>query len=1469
MRTKRAIGGALAGLLLLTGTGALGHAWAVAMDGNSQTEQGQIAQAVSLSATAASVVDADQMMEAAGLDGDVELGEYAGPVEGEDTDVQLWEPEAGVSLQSVEEGQDYVFLSDLDFDPTSRTGWGEISPNKAPSGGTIQLKVEGEVIPFLKGVGAHANSELIYDIGDYSDTLTRLSCYMGVDYSQNGKGNGVKFTVSYSEDKSQWTQIYESGVVLSSDNAVYVNLDVSGHRYIKLTALDNGADGNDHSVYGDLRLMREGYDLAAEGYDGLMTVAEYDGLLAPNGVADNLANHRDIILRREFVSRMGYNTIQAAVKSQPNVSVALDWLLSDTDALQLFLEAGSLFNGSSGKTLMALGDLYQAAQNDVGDSGDAYTYKKMMLATAVAYCRDIKTYMVNYGGDAISSDPVKKYTAMKYLYDNGYFARKEEFRTYPMELVRYVMDAKMDDSEILWLREYTESRCADLNDRINGYTFVNYVNTWYDDEEFYDPAYESKWDAKYGFLEYGVSYGVKNLFRLWMMMEKGGICWGISGMGMNTAEVHGIPAVNTYQPGHEAYLVYTEEDNGDGTWTIWNNVGGWGQSYSRWGDTIATEARLLLGWGCMEYITNYNKNNTTYILLAQAALNEYDSYLESMYANFLAQAYPAGSAAHEEALEACLDALSFNLDGLYGLIRSYEADENTTDGEWMALARRVVEEYTYYPAVMVDLLELITPHLTDSLWAVEVNTLEAQALHAASQATQAESLQPDACREIANSLLGQGVELATFSFDGEHANSIVLDSSYDQYEFMVRYSLDGGTTWETHLVDGQEVPYTPDHIITLTPEQLKRVTAEQDIVVGLVGVDTTYTIDIQPGQAVQSTQVYQNDNEDLFLGATDAMEYSVDGGESWQDYEPGLTSTTRFTGQMEVLVRYKAHGVYLRGPETAYTFHPSTDTPQQTYLRLENVTLVEYSSQQSEGADHAAANFIDGNGNTAWHTLFNATDDGKFYTVKLDQVRYLSKLSYLPGAGQNGRLKSGQIYVSLDGDTWTLAHTFEGLENNTQRKDIVLPAPVEALYVKVVATETYFNYDFEKNLYFSGKMLDFYVDTTQTYAPQAQVTYSTQAPTNQDVTATLNLPQGCTAEVTEYVFEDNSTYTFTYTDANGAQHTAQAAVTWIDRIAPTGQVVYSFEGWTNQPVTATLEQLSEDVTFADGSDGSYVFDTNRDYTFTIRDAAGNETSYTATVAWIDPTKPEDDGVVSVEDGEGETTLTLNIHPDYVEVLAVNGQAAGGNEFLVTENGTYTFQMRLKETGYTFEYAVVVDWLTSTPQEPDQEEPDPNESQKPEEDGETQTQPDQDHGAQSPQDKPQTVPDNGTGSNTDNNTGSNTDSNTGTNTGSNASDSTGGNSTTGSTGNQAGNGAGTGGGTGTDSQTDDPAPSPQAHETPSPDNGEEDTQAQPSASPTQPQEGEQPNAMAPVIGVIVVVLVAALVAAIALWRRRKS
>ena len=365
-----------------------------------------------------SVVNADDMAGASGLDTESMQDDFAalwdvtGPAWDEDATDQV----DGIALfsEDADTTPDYVFLSDRDYEPGSKAGHGSLMKNLAPNGKTIQLLVNGTPTNFEKGMGAHATSTLIYDIGDLNDTYTQLSFYAGVDYSQNGKGNGVWFTVSGTNDlNGTWTELTRTGVLTPGKNAEYLCIPVGQYRYIRLYANDNGADGNDHAVYGDLRLLKDGYDIRNELYTGFKTVEEYDAALSQNAVEDNFANHRQEVLERTFVARVGYQSIQNAVKAQPDVREALDWLRSDTNALQLFLEAGNLYNGSGYKTLTALGSLYQAARNDIGDSGDALVYKKMMLATAVAYCKTIVTYMVGFGGNAYPSDPVVKYTTFK------------------------------------------------------------------------------------------------------------------------------------------------------------------------------------------------------------------------------------------------------------------------------------------------------------------------------------------------------------------------------------------------------------------------------------------------------------------------------------------------------------------------------------------------------------------------------------------------------------------------------------------------------------------------------------------------------------------------------------------------------------------------------------------------------------------------------------------------------------------------------------------------------------------------------------------------------------------------------------------------------------------------------------------------------------------------------------------------
>lgn len=1093
---------------------------------------------------------------------------------------------------SAQKSENYVYLSDIQYQDGSKAGWGNIQQNKNTDGGKISLIINGTRTYFEKGMGAHAASTIIYDISALSDEYTVLSAYMGVDYSKNGKSDGVNFSVFTADSlDGQWTQVGKTTDTLRpQDEAFYFEESIKGANYLKLVSSVVGSTASDHSVYGDLRLLKEGYDISSELYSGVKTLAQYDEEISQYTPQYNFDNNKLLVLQREFVNRVGYQNIQTACKYNENVKPALDWLLNDEESLHQFIEAGGYLSGSGLNVMNALGNLYAEHSEDLSNP----VYKKMMLATAAAYCRTIKSFMVNYGGGYIASDPVRKYEEFKKLYDEGRFIRQEEFENYPMELVRAVMDSKAEDSEFAWVRDMIDAKFPDVNNtwRYNGYGYVSYVNTGYGNDAYYDQANKQKYNDKYyNFSDYGVGYGLSEngskIYHMWMMMDAGGICWGISNFGMVVNEVQGVAAVNTYQPGHEAYLLYSKNSDGKGIWTIWNNVGNWHNSYTRWGSSIDTEARLPMQWGQMDFNRLNGGYNTTYILLAQDALNDYENYIDSMYWHLISNSYPAGSENQQKALEKSLECYNKNLDAVYGFIKSYKANQNTAQSQWMELAHLVIDRYTFFPGVMVDLLNLITPYITDDAAKAEINILKTQALNTAAKATPQQSLQNSACQNIAQNLLGDNaVELASFSFSGENANTIVLHPSYDEVNLAVRVSLDGGNTW----LKFEEGDYTYSHKIKLTDQQIKSVTAQNDIVVGLIGTDATYTIDIKEGRAITNLQA--NDNENLLLGDNANLEYSLDGGLTWKDYESGLNSTTRFEGDVTVLCRYKAHDTYLLGVEKEFYFTQNTDPDTDKYLQLQYVTLTDYSSQQSTGTDHAAKNFIDGKNNTAWHTQFNKQNDGKYYTVKFSDVEYITKLTYLP-AGQNGRLKSGQIYTSMDGENWTLAHTFENLANNTDLKTIQLQQPAQAKYLKIAATETYYNSIGEKNMYFSGKMLNFYTDTTMEYNPVVEIKYSTQEATKEAVTATLVLPEGFKAEQTEYVFTKNGRYTFVYTDVNGTQKTIEAVVSWIIKDEKQPHIEFSEEYWTNAEVTAVLENaesLGENIrVIAEYEDAEAVF----------------------------------------------------------------------------------------------------------------------------------------------------------------------------------------------------------------------------------------------------------------------------------------
>ena len=287
---------------------------------------------------------------------------------------------------------------------------------------------------------------------------------------------------------------------------------------------------------------------------------------------------------------------------------------------------------------------------------------------------------------------------------------------------------------------------------------------------------------------------------------------------------------------------------------------------------------------------------------------------------------------------------------------------------------------------------------------------------------------------------------------------------------------------------------------------------------------------------------------------------------------------------------------------------------------------------------------IDASPFTTWHTTWGQVAIDKTYVVSFNEVKYLSQITYDP-ADVNGRIKSAKVYVSLDGQEWTLAGEKTNMANNTARKELVLDESLPAKFVKIEATETYGNHE-GPNKYVSGRRFNYYEDTTKTYKDPS-IEYSVTSLTNKDVVATLQLPSGFKAVgESTYTFDKNGEHTFTYKDLNNKEKTIEAKVSWIDKEVPTATVEYDITEKTEFAVKATLKDFSkENVKVLNGDeDGSHTFTKNGEFTFMIQDEAGNIGYVTAKVTWITAkdTEVDDDLYVKSDDYVVKDALIKNI-----------------------------------------------------------------------------------------------------------------------------------------------------------------------------------------------------------------------------------
>ncbi len=1005
---------------------------------------------------------------------------------------------------------EYLYLSDIDYiESQSKAGWGAILKDQANGGSKLSVKVEGAYYTYDKGMWAHATSTLVYDISAYKDEYDYFTTYMGLNKTAASSSNGVKFYVYTSVDGKTWNLATEENPEVSKPgaNARYVEINIKDVNYLKLYADSNGANGNDHSVYADAKFVTQEY--LEEQNSLVLDIDTYDQKIKdyPNkDISD--PNYELLLLQRDLASNLGEYALKRFITESEDNKATIDWLMNDVENLRYYI-LGGVPTGGYFSSLTQLTRLLKEYKSDfditepISDEGikrlhnrrpDAPTtkgdlYKRMVITLSLTHSARVALWMQPSAPEN-QSDAVVRYKIYKDMYNKGMFKATDAanitpwFESYTIEEMRYVMNTLLDDESIIWLNEYTQAKIDKTPNNAWGlltphsyiaYVWPNYGNPIYYSEENRD-YFNQLFSVNGKTLDdYGISRGTLDyrLNKLWMNFRNkfgtGCVCGGISKSGHCIRGVHGIASAVIGQPGHAALLYYTQDSNGKGYWGIDNDVSGW--TLSEKGE------RMPLGWGNASYSRGYS---VVYIALAQEAMNDQANLEKCQKIMIQAKVYAGDPAKQEEIYREALKVQPINIDAWYGLYNTYLANPEKTEDDFYYLAEEMAESLKYFPLPMYHLTNLIKPRMVSVENSYRFTLLQTRILNEGkvvpnNTADSYTVYQPSLTRLMANYILGTlDTSIASFSFDGEDANKIVLASRFDGNGVRWDYCIDGNPTgglehWNEVAFDGSE-----EHKWLLTPEEIASITAENDIYIHIVGVDYSeknlYKIDIKESAGIPST-LYANDWENKLIAATPVIMWKLNENDPWTLYseaEPDLS------GDKTVTVKVAATGTYLESKtEQTYTFTTNTDPDTRKYISIDHIGLHSFSTQ-ADSQNRYAKYAIDGNLNTSWHSNWNGNDPDKFIVFEFDEPKNLTALEYFPAPGGNGKILSAQILVSIDGEEWT--EVVSGTDwNYANTNDVTTKVvefdPVKAKYVKIVGKRT-------QNSFITARMFNLYENTT-------------------------------------------------------------------------------------------------------------------------------------------------------------------------------------------------------------------------------------------------------------------------------------------------------------------------------------------------------------------------------------------------------
>lgn len=543
------------------------------------------------------------------------------------------------------------FLSDV-IPVNCKVGWGSLKKDSNLEDKPISLKLNGENKKFSKGLTAHANAELIYDIDNLNCNI--FEAYLGVDPTKAGD---VEFKI-YLDEKLEY-----SSERVTRDNTKHILLNIKNKKKLKIIIDSLGGNGSDHSILADAKFYNKDLtnfkmpDLSVSKLD-----FSFDKIME-KGYISNLDKHN-------FLMSINPVDIFTYLIEDEKNSEFLNWFTNDATMLHYYNTSG---NPTGNNKIGFLTVLQKIVESDINAKTNPMN-KKIAMAVALEYADQPISFWAN---KEAQSDPVKRYKIYRDL-NNTPGELMPIFKTLNIELMRNVVSAEITDEDLIWIREKVKKEHPDLlenNERLSNIVY-KYIA--------YNPF------NKYGDNVQKDGYYGENP-RLDKVVELGGVCGAVSKFDAAVLRAFGVPANVIGQPGHAAVTYLKDNSN----WDRNNNISSWGLSK---GGTVTLLAEDSSGY------------NTTYNILASNILKNKKNYdLANKY-------YESYKNITDEFDKIAIQEKILELVPQYTLvyrdkIKELKNKKDSTTEDYYELAHRILVNFKDYPKPMKDLLAPIKTEL--------------------------------------------------------------------------------------------------------------------------------------------------------------------------------------------------------------------------------------------------------------------------------------------------------------------------------------------------------------------------------------------------------------------------------------------------------------------------------------------------------------------------------------------------------------------------------------------------------------------------------------------------------------------------------------------------------------------------------------------------------------------------------------